>query len=56
MTNRDALIHLLAISVDVSTIERMGKAEEVAGIVSFLMSEEAAYISRQVISVNGGMY
>lgn len=33
-----------------------GKAEDVANTVAFLMSSEAAYISRQVISVNGGMY
>ena len=36
-------------------LRRTGKAEEVAGTVSFLMSEDAAYIPRQVISVNGGM-
>jgi 3-oxoacyl-[acyl-carrier protein] reductase len=35
--------------------QRMGKPEEVAAAVSFLMSEGAAYITRQVISVNGGM-
>ena len=34
---------------------RVGRPEEVAGAVSFLMSEEAGYITRQVISVNGGM-
>ncbi|MBQ0714619.1 MAG: 3-ketoacyl-ACP reductase FabG2 [Paraperlucidibaca sp.] len=34
---------------------RMGKPEEVAATASFLMSEDAAYITRQVISVNGGM-
>ncbi|WP_022955571.1 3-ketoacyl-ACP reductase FabG2 [Perlucidibaca piscinae] len=34
---------------------RMGKPEEVAAAVSFLMHEDAAYITRQVISVNGGM-
>lgn len=34
---------------------RMGKPEEVAAAVSFLMREDAAYITRQVISVNGGM-
>ncbi|MGS2723227.1 3-oxoacyl-ACP reductase FabG [Porticoccus sp. GXU_MW_L64] len=34
---------------------RLGKPEEVASAVSFLMSEDAAYITRQVISVNGGM-
>jgi 3-oxoacyl-[acyl-carrier protein] reductase len=35
--------------------QRMGKPEEVAAAVSFLLSEGAAYITRQVISVNGGM-
>lgn len=34
---------------------RVGKPEEVAATVSFLMSEDAGYITRQVISVNGGM-
>jgi 3-oxoacyl-[acyl-carrier protein] reductase len=36
-------------------MQRMGRPEEVAGIVAFLCSEEASYITRQVISVNGGM-
>ena len=35
--------------------KRMGTVEEVAALVAFLMSEDAAYITRQVISVNGGM-
>ncbi|GGY01440.1 3-oxoacyl-ACP reductase FabG [Massilia dura] len=34
---------------------RIGKPEEVAAAVSFLMGEDAAYITRQVISVNGGL-
>ncbi|AWF79420.1 3-oxoacyl-ACP reductase FabG [Microbulbifer sp. A4B17] len=34
---------------------RMGKPEEVAATVAFLMHERAAYITRQVISVNGGL-
>ena len=34
---------------------RMGTTQEVAATVNFLMSEEAGYITRQVISVNGGM-
>ena len=34
---------------------RIGKVEEVAAAVSFLLSQDAAYITRQVISVNGGM-
>lgn len=37
-------------------MQRVGSIEEVAGTVSFLMSEDAGYITRQVISVNGGMY
>ena len=34
---------------------RMGQPEEVAGLVAFLCSPDAAYITRQVISVNGGL-
>jgi 3-oxoacyl-[acyl-carrier protein] reductase len=34
---------------------RIGKPEEVAAAVSFLISEDAAYVTRQVISVNGGL-
>jgi 3-oxoacyl-[acyl-carrier protein] reductase len=34
---------------------RVGKPEEVAATVSFLMGAEAAYITRQVIAVNGGL-
>lgn len=37
-------------------MKRMGRVEEVAGTVNFLLSEDAAYITRQVISVNGGMF
>jgi 3-oxoacyl-[acyl-carrier protein] reductase len=34
---------------------RAGKPEEVAALAVFLLSESASYITRQVISVNGGM-
>jgi 3-oxoacyl-[acyl-carrier protein] reductase len=34
---------------------RVGEPEEVAGVVAFLMSREADYITRQVIGVNGGL-
>jgi 3-oxoacyl-[acyl-carrier protein] reductase len=34
---------------------RVGKPEEVAAAVSFLIGPDAAYVTRQVISVNGGM-
>lgn len=36
-------------------MRRMGQADEVASLVKYLCSDEAAYITRQVISVNGGM-
>jgi 3-oxoacyl-[acyl-carrier protein] reductase len=35
---------------------RFGKPEEVAGIVAFLVSHEASYITGEVINVNGGLY
>ncbi len=35
---------------------RVGKPEEVAGVVSFLASDAASYITGQVIGVNGGIY
>jgi 3-oxoacyl-[acyl-carrier protein] reductase len=36
-------------------LRRYGTAAEVASLVSYLMSDDAAYITRQVISVNGGL-
>lgn len=36
-------------------MRRMGEPEEVANLVGFLMSDGAGYITRQVISINGGM-
>lgn len=35
---------------------RLGQPKEVASLVDYLLSEDAAYITRQVISVNGGMF
>lgn len=36
-------------------LRRMGDPEEVAGLVSYLMSDVAGYVTRQVISINGGL-
>ena len=36
-------------------LRRVGRPQEVAAAVAYLMSDDAAYVTRQVISVNGGM-
>ena len=36
-------------------LNRLGTGDDVAGTVSFLLSDDAAYITGQVISVDGGM-
>ena len=36
-------------------MRRLGTADEVAAVVSFLFRDDAAYVTRQVISVNGGL-
>lgn len=46
---RDSILNQIALS-------RLGRPEEVANVVDFLASDEAAYITGQTISVNGGMY
>jgi 3-oxoacyl-[acyl-carrier protein] reductase len=37
-------------------LRRFGKSEEIAGVVSFLASDKASYVSGATISVNGGLY
>lgn len=37
-------------------MKRVGTAKEVASLANYLMSEDASYITGQVISVNGGLY
>ena len=42
--------------IEAIPLKRMGTALDVANAVAFLVSEEAGYITGQVLSVNGGMY
>ncbi len=37
-------------------LKRLGSPEEVAGVVSFLCSDKASYITGQVLAVNGGIH
>ena len=37
-------------------MKRFGRPEEVAALVRFLLSDDAAYITGEVISINGGLY
>ena len=37
-------------------LKRMGGAEEVAALAAFLLSDAAAYITGEVIKIDGGLY
>lgn len=41
---------------NVIPMQRFGEAEEVAGVVAFLASKDASYVTGEVIHVNGGLY
>lgn len=55
MTSGLADEHKAALLVQVP-IKRLGMPEEIAGAVSYLASDDAAYVTGETIHVNGGMY
>jgi len=42
--------------LNMTALKRLGRPEEIAGVVAFLASDAAAYITGEVIQVNGGLY
>jgi 3-oxoacyl-[acyl-carrier protein] reductase len=48
--------HLPPEALDFIPLKRYGTPADVAGAVNFLLSEDAAYITGQVVRVNGGLY
>ena len=55
MTSSLAEEHKTALLAQVP-IKRLGKPEEIAGAVSYLASEDAAYTTGETLHINGGMY
>lgn len=47
--------HIVEEALKIIPAKRVGQPDEVAAVVSFLMAKDAAYVTRQVISVNGGL-
>ena len=47
--------HVLEHAMQIIPAGRLGEADEVASLVAYLMGDDAGFITRQVIGINGGM-
>jgi len=54
--SEDQLVELTEEARHTIPLGRMGDPAEVANVIVFLLSEQASYITGQIINVNGGMY
>lgn len=43
-----------AVSIDITPLGRLGRPEEVANVIEFLLSEKSSFINAQVVFVDGG--
>ena len=55
MTREDMTAEMREMALKAIPAGRMGQAEDVAAAISFLASDDAAYISGAIIPVDGGM-
>jgi NAD(P)-dependent dehydrogenase (short-subunit alcohol dehydrogenase family) len=51
----DAMAERLARIADAVPMKRLGRPEEVAGLVAFLALADASYVTREAINIDGGM-
>lgn len=52
--NLNGVFHCVQATIDATPVRRIGRPEDIAAACAFLISEEAGYITGQILGVNGG--